>query len=838
MPDVGAHEGWILTPSEMMEWNNKPKPLMFTQWSLANILVLTFAFLFTLGWVRLGQTGAKELFPDLQVRLRSYGHYAALILRFTLSWALVTSALGLEPRVGNSLFSSPTLFAPDLELRLLADHWMILQPIQLLLATMFFFGIYVRFAAIIAIAVAVLGLFLFQLAMFTYFTAILGIAIYLLMQGAGSHYIPMPVINSSRPIISYLENLPRQRAQYLLRVLAGLNFLYAGVYFKVLQPNLALGIINIYDVPILSANPELFVLIMAVVETLAGIFLLLGILMRPMSLFLLSAFFFFAAMLPESFTAHMLFYGVMLTFWFNSAGYWPRPIAKDKQADIVIIGNSFSAISAALKLNALLGQYTKVTVTIVTQSNQFEFKPLFAEVLSGSIQPGTVVYSLRRVLERANVVVGKVRSIDSINQVVHYENNTSEQQLPYDQLILAQNSEVHLSIAPGAALHGLAFNSMGDALHIRQAIVNVLEERIQNNKQGNISFIVLGNTYLGATVALELGQFIKVLLVGYDNINLEDIRIQYIDSNSQQSALEDERNTLLNKHGIEVSHQSIESVAKNKLRTADKELAYDILINCVEKEPLLVIDGHVHQGEIASDNRGLMLAKNHIYVAGVHSVYAQGDNSSAPVSKLLGDQLAYNAWASSQQYLMKPVSIKPDLFPSYFLARNTFIKVGPLVIGNVFGWCISRYQCIRMLPGLERNLRMILDWLLDIPFRNDTAVLTPEVSNQLEQVRYMEGDVLIKQGDQADCAFIVQSGKLSVWANGNQVAKLKEHDVVGEMALINNAPRAATVICDTDVIVTKISPQQFEALYSGFSVINNAIMNQVNSRQEQLNVTQ
>jgi len=73
---------------------------------------------FTAGWIRLGFTGARELFPDLQARLSSYGHLVAPIIRFCLGWVLISSAFGLEPRYGVLPMSSPTLFAPDLELTL------------------------------------------------------------------------------------------------------------------------------------------------------------------------------------------------------------------------------------------------------------------------------------------------------------------------------------------------------------------------------------------------------------------------------------------------------------------------------------------------------------------------------------------------------------------------------------------------------------------------------------------------------------------------------------------------------------------------------------------------
>jgi uncharacterized membrane protein YphA (DoxX/SURF4 family) len=116
-----------------------------------------------------------------------------------------------------------------------------------------------------------------------------------------------------------------------MRVLTGITFFYLGFYFKVLHPNLVIGIITLYDVPLMSSAPETFVLLMTLVEVASGILIVAGILLRPLSLFFLFAFLFFALLLPESLMAHVLFYGVMISFLFNGAGFWHMPEAKIKR---------------------------------------------------------------------------------------------------------------------------------------------------------------------------------------------------------------------------------------------------------------------------------------------------------------------------------------------------------------------------------------------------------------------------------------------------------------------------------------------------------------------------
>ena len=307
-----AHERWILSPDQIAEWNGHPRPKLYSELSPLNVTMISLFLLFILGWVRLGFTGARELFPDLQARLASYGDHVPRILRVCLAWMLLSSAFGVEPRFGVAAFTSPTLFAPDLELRLLGPEWQWLAWAEVVLGLTILFGIYVRFFAVLLILMTLLGAWLFGEAILAYAGALIGAAVYLLMQGAGRHFLPLPTPPFLLGLQSWLEAQPRQRAQAIMRVLTGTTMLYLGMYFKVFQPNLVLGIIAMYHVPMMSAAPETFTLLMALVEVSSGILIIAGILLRPLSLFFLFAFSGFALLLPETLTEHILFGAVAI----------------------------------------------------------------------------------------------------------------------------------------------------------------------------------------------------------------------------------------------------------------------------------------------------------------------------------------------------------------------------------------------------------------------------------------------------------------------------------------------------------------------------------------------
>ncbi len=78
-----------------------------------------------------------------------------------------------------------------------------------------------------------------------------------------------------------------------------------------------------------------------------------------------------------------------------------------------------------------------------------------------------------------------------------------------------------------------------------------------------------------------------------------------------------------------------------------------------------------------------------------------------------------------------------------------------------------------------------------------------------DQVTFAKGETLTKQGEPGKEAFIILIGKAIVKRSGKKVATLGTGSVVGELSLLDNGPRTATVVCDTECQVLVISRGNF-----------------------------
>ena len=86
----------------------------------------------------------------------------------------------------------------------------------------------------------------------------------------------------------------------------------------------------------------------------------------------------------------------------------------------------------------------------------------------------------------------------------------------------------------------------------------------------------------------------------------------------------------------------------------------------------------------------------------------------------------------------------------------------------------------------------------------------------LRAARVFKGYEIIRQGDPGDTFYLIATGRVSVWVNkGNErvkVAELRADDYFGEMALISNAPRNATVVAEGLTELFVLEKSNFEKI--------------------------
>ena len=92
---------------------------------------------------------------------------------------------------------------------------------------------------------------------------------------------------------------------------------------------------------------------------------------------------------------------------------------------------------------------------------------------------------------------------------------------------------------------------------------------------------------------------------------------------------------------------------------------------------------------------------------------------------------------------------------------------------------------------------------------------------RFEEVRYAFGDIIIRQGEEADAFFVLVTGRARVLKeqpNGEEVTlfRLQPGDEFGESALLQKGPRTSTVRCSTAVEALRLGRDKFQELVAEY----------------------
>jgi CRP-like cAMP-binding protein len=109
------------------------------------------------------------------------------------------------------------------------------------------------------------------------------------------------------------------------------------------------------------------------------------------------------------------------------------------------------------------------------------------------------------------------------------------------------------------------------------------------------------------------------------------------------------------------------------------------------------------------------------------------------------------------------------------------------------------------------------------------------LSGALDAFQLAPREVLFREGEQGERMYVVLEGRVDILVGDNVVETAKEGDIVGEMALIDDAPRAASVIANTECRLVGIDRVRFHLLVQSNPVFATHVMKVLANRLRHMN---
>jgi len=122
---------------------------------------------------------------------------------------------------------------------------------------------------------------------------------------------------------------------------------------------------------------------------------------------------------------------------------------------------------------------------------------------------------------------------------------------------------------------------------------------------------------------------------------------------------------------------------------------------------------------------------------------------------------------------------------------------------------------------------------LKIFYGIDTSVID-SIVEKCSRKTFPQGEIILQEGDESDGkCYVIISGQVEVLQNGSPIAKLESGDIFGEMALMSDEARSATVCTLSDIQAIEMSQEEiFTIIENDENNLNKEIMRRMEENLE------
>jgi SulP family sulfate permease len=149
------------------------------------------------------------------------------------------------------------------------------------------------------------------------------------------------------------------------------------------------------------------------------------------------------------------------------------------------------------------------------------------------------------------------------------------------------------------------------------------------------------------------------------------------------------------------------------------------------------------------------------------------------------------------------------------LRSSDFLGEGVTIIGELdhaLEWCEN--EIIAQHQGLTQEEANLRDWFASILDSEDDA---DELIRRCQRIEVEAGEVIVQAGDPADSMHFILEGRVGIMVPADEdrttrVRSLGRYTTIGEMGLVSQAPRSATIQAEVDSVLYVLNTHQFDAI--------------------------
>lgn len=406
---------------------------------------------------------------------------------------------------------------------------------------------------------------------------------------------------------------------------------------------------------------------------------------------------------------------------------------------VLILGGGFGGLYTALGLEKSLAA-ADLEITLINRENCSLFTPMLHEVAASDLDFTHIVNPLRKMLKRVQFFHGNIENIDLVGRsvsVVHGPENHMHE-LPFDYLVVALGSITNFFGNPCLMQHSMTIKSLGDAIHLRNRLIDLLEEADADCALGArsdlLTVVVAGGGFAGAETIAGINDFLRDSVRFYSHLTEDMIRVVLVHPGD----------VILPELGPKLGAYAQKKLAERKVEIhvktkVDHVTAETVFLSNGSEIPARTIvwaAGTAPNPLLAAlpckMDKGRLVANEFLEVEGCTNVWALGDCASVndPKTGHPYPPTAQHALRQGKTVANNIVAVirggkkKPFAFSTLGLLAAIGKRTG---VANILGvnfsgflaWFLWRTIYLSKLPRFEKKVRVALDWTLDLFFSKD-----------------------------------------------------------------------------------------------------------------------
>ena len=418
---------------------------------------------------------------------------------------------------------------------------------------------------------------------------------------------------------------------------------------------------------------------------------------------------------------------------------------------ILVVGAGHVGLYAALRLTKKL-KLREAEVTVVDPQPHMTYQPFLPEAAAGSIEPRHAVVPLRQTLRHCRIIAGEVTAIRHEARTATVQPVVGPpREIEYDHIVVAPGSVSRTLPIPGLREHAVGFKTLGEAIWLRNRVLQRLDVAAATTdpqvRRRALTFVVVGAGYAGMEMLAELEDMARAALRYYPELR-DGGFMRWVLVEATQRVLPEVGRDLgayavkqLLERGLDIRLGTrLESCVDGKVELSDGDrFEADTIVWTagVRAHPMLA------KTDLPRDDRGRLTCLPTLQVVDgdrvVDGAWSAGDAAAVP--DLAADEQGALTSPSAQHAVRQAARLADNIalvirgrppLPYRHRHAGSVASLGlHKGVAQVYGiklrgwpaWFLHRTYHMTRIPSLDRKVRVVADWTLQLFLRREVVSL-------------------------------------------------------------------------------------------------------------------